>query len=368
MKRWSEMSQVERVDLYTRQSLFVLLWGMQVLVLGSARSRVEVPEAVGLAMVALAMAGTCHLVAREVLGPGLASSVSWRRAAPAVVATLASVAWLSTLEREVGFAGSVLVVSPLVWAFSAVRDRWVEAALAATAAGVPALLSALWWAPLYGLGVGLFFGFTVRASLWLLGVVRELDVARGTGARLAVAEERLRFSHDVHDVLGRRLSAIAVQAELAARLAERDDPRAVDQMRQVREVADDVLREARELARGYRQTDLSRELEGARSLLESAGITVELDVEGLPPERHEAAAWVVREGVTNVLRHSTAGSVAIRARADHLEVVNDGARETADAGGSGLLGLRERLAPRGAVLAGGRDGTTYRLTVRWDAG
>mgnify|MGYP001467147474 CR=1 FL=1 len=130
----------------------------------------------------------------------------------------------------------------------------------------------------------------------------------------------------------------------------------------------DVLREARELARGYRQTDLSRELEGARSLLESAGITVELDVEGLPPERHEAAAWVVREGVTNVLRHSTAGSVAIRARADHLEVVNDGARETADAGGSGLLGLRERLAPRGAVLAGGRDGTTYRLTVRWDAG
>ena len=148
---------------------------------------------------------------------------------------------------------------------------------------------------------GAFLIFTVRASLWLLDVVAELDRAKGARAALAVAEERLRFSRDLHDVLGRRLSTIAVQAELASTLAERGDSRAADRMLDVRAVAHEALREVRELARGYRAVDLEQELHGARSLLRSAGIETRIDVATLPEPWHEAAGWVVRETVTNVL-------------------------------------------------------------------
>ena len=151
----------------------------------------------------------------------------------------------------------------------------------------------------------------VRASLWLLGIVQDLDDASHAKAQLAVVEERLRFSRDVHDVLGRRLSTIAVQAELAATLAARGDERAAERMLEVRGVAHEALREARELARGYRATDFLNELDGARSLLRSAGIEVRAGVDTMPRAWHEAAGWVVRESVTNVLRHSSASVVEI---------------------------------------------------------
>ena len=136
--------------------------------------------------------------------------------------------------------------------------------------------------------------FSGRASMWLYGIVRELDEANDAQARLAVAEERLRFSRDVHDILGRRLSTIAVQAELAATLSARGDERAAERMLEVRGVAHEALREARELARGYRPTDLHKELEGARSLLRSAGIDVQLDVDscrGPGTRRPAGSCW-----------------------------------------------------------------------------
>ena len=133
-----------------------------------------------------------------------------------------------------------------------------------------------------------------------------MTATRDTEAALAVAEERLRFSRDVHDVLGRHLSTIAVRAELAAALARRGDPTAPDMMLEVRATAHDALREARELARGYRVSNFDQELDGASSLLAAAGIDTEVDVDDLPMRWHEPAAWVVREAVTNVLRHSAA--------------------------------------------------------------
>ena len=146
----------------------------------------------------------------------------------------------------------------------------------------------------------------MQSSLWLLELVYELERSRDTQAALAVAEERLRFSRDVHDVMGRQLSTIAVQAELAATLAERGDPRAPRHILEVRETAHEALREARELARGYRPLDLLAETNGAVSLLESAGITATADLAGLPQAWHEPVARVVREAMTNVLRHSSA--------------------------------------------------------------
>lgn len=184
-----------------------------------------------------------------------------------------------------------------------------------------------------------------------------------------MAEERLRFSQDVHDVLGRRLSSIAVLSELAATLAARGDDRAAAQMLEVRGLAHEALREARELAHGYRPTDLAHELEGARLLLRSAGIQVDLDVGVVPHGWREAAGWVVRESITNVLRHSAAGGVCIGFLEGELTVVNDGARTRAvgAAGpedGAGLRGLRERLEPLGASLVAAGDDDHWSVVAR----
>jgi two-component system sensor histidine kinase DesK len=194
-----------------------------------------------------------------------------------------------------------------------------------------------------------------QTVLALLEIIDELEADRQGQTQLAVAEERLRFSQDVHDILGRRLSAIAVKSELAATLAVRGDDRAAAQMLEVRGVAHEALKEARELARGYRPINLANELEGARLLLRSAGIEVDLDVDVVPGDWHEAAAWVVRESVTNVIRHSTACGVSISFFDGKLSVVNDGAPtdgidDSEPEDSAGLRGLRERLEPLGATM------------------
>ena len=135
-------------------------------------------------------------------------------------------------------------------------------------------------------------------------------------------------------------------------------------MLEVRETAHTALREARELARGYRPTNLTQELEGARSLLGSAGIEARIDVSGVPDSLEEPAAWTVREAVTNVLRHSAATWVAITWSAPHLDIENDGAPDTDPGTGAGLNGLRERLAPSGGSIEAGSTGGTFRLRAR----
>jgi two-component system sensor histidine kinase DesK len=244
-----------------------------------------------------------------------------------------------------------MVWSTMAWSLSGLRDRrHLGVLLLVLTAGVlvatrdPGLTMAAF-------GGALFVGLTVHLSLWMLEVVRRLERTRDTEAALAVAEERLRFSRDVHDVLGRHLSTIAVRAELAAALSRRGEPGAVEMMLEVRATAHDALREARELARGYRASNLDQELDGARSLLAAAGIATRVDVDGLPTPWHEPAAWVVREAVTNVLRHSTATAVGVTWQDGVLSVSNDGVTASAGSNGVGLLGLAERLAPLGAEVS-----------------
>ncbi|WP_340377830.1 histidine kinase [Streptomyces sp. SS7] len=201
------------------------------------------------------------------------------------------------------------------------------------------------------LGSGLL-AFTALFSVWLLDAVYQLDEARETRARLAVAEERLRFGRDLHDVMGRNLAVIALKAELAVQLARRERPEAVEQMIEVQRIAQDSQREVREVVRGYREADLSVELTGAQGVLAAAGIDCEMrgEADGLPGEVQSALGWVVRETTTNVLRHGDARRCAVELRITEgcvvLTVENDGAeavRDGAGGGGSGLAGLRERL-------------------------
>ncbi|MGW7487102.1 sensor histidine kinase [Streptomyces sp. NPDC054786] len=219
-----------------------------------------------------------------------------------------------------------------------------------------------------------------RPTGWLLGVVRKLDAARSTESRLAVAEERLRFGRDLHDVMGRNLAVIALKSELAVQLARRERPEAVEQMVEVQRIAQESQREVREVVRGYRKADLQAELAGARSILRAAGVDCRIDGgEGtrLPPEVESALGWVVREGTTNVLRHAAeVRHCALRTRIDpHRSVLvmtmeNDGVTPqpgttgTGSLPGNGLKGLRERLHPLGGTLTSGPVlKSSYRLTV-----
>ncbi|GHH41992.1 histidine kinase [Lentzea cavernae] len=205
-----------------------------------------------------------------------------------------------------------------------------------------------------------------RSTLWMLRIVWELDRSREVRANLAVAEERLRFARDLHDVVGRNLSAVALKADLAAQLARRDrSSAAINEMLEVRQIAQDSLDELRAVVSGYRTADLSAELAGARSLLASAGIDCrvigDVTFEGEPAG---ALGWAVREGVTNVLRHSEARTCTITLRGKVLTMTNDGATSTTFRFGSGLTGLHERVAALGgSVTATSEAPNRFILTV-----
>jgi two-component system sensor histidine kinase DesK len=201
--------------------------------------------------------------------------------------------------------------------------------------------------------------------VWVLDVVQQMQRSRGVELQLAVAEERLRFARDLHDVMGRDLSTIAVKSQLAGELVRRGRPGAAQEVADISRIAEASLREVREVVRGYRTADLPGELVGARSVLRAAGVACTVTGEdagtGLPADVHAALGWVVREAVTNVLRHSRATACAITLAVPdgeaRLDVTNDGAGHGPVTWGNGLTGLAERLAGAGGRLTvGAEDG------------
>jgi two-component system sensor histidine kinase DesK len=202
----------------------------------------------------------------------------------------------------------------------------------------------------------------------------KLRAAREEIARLAVAEERLRFSRDLHDLLGHSLSVIVLKAELAHRMAERSPERTVRELADIEKVARDALHEVREAVAGYRQPSLSQELDSAAETLRAAGVQVQ--VAGgpgtLPGPLDGALAWTVREATTNVIRHARARRVRFEfSREDQtvrLRVANDGVPAAAPTpgDGNGLRGLRERLRALGGELnygPGKTDGFTLNASL-----
>ncbi|QFY11460.1 hypothetical protein GBF35_37115 [Nonomuraea phyllanthi] len=193
---------------------------------------------------------------------------------------------------------------------------------------------------------------------WLWWTIREAHDSKEAKARLAVSEERLRFARDLHDLLGHSLSVITLKSELAAKLATKDAGRAAGEMAEVRRLAGDSLTEVQQAVHGYRALDLDEELSGARAALEAAGARCLIDAraDGLSPAARTLLAWAVREGATNVLKHSTATRCAITIDGGVLEMLNDGvpARVSLPGGGrpgSGLRGLSERLVTAGGSFS-----------------
>ncbi|MFF3670228.1 sensor histidine kinase [Microtetraspora malaysiensis] len=217
------------------------------------------------------------------------------------------------------------------------------------------------------------------SSVWMLSVLRELQGAHEDRAALTLAEERLRISRDLHDVFGRTLTAIAVKSELASELIRRGrDDRAAAELREVRRLADDAGTEVRRVVRGDLQTTWEGEVSGARALLGSAGITCTVTGEAVPAPCAEALAWVVREGITNVLRHSSATRVTLTTTIDAGEVLltiaNDGVSDSGPAqsatdgsarsdpnAGTGLRAMFDRIRAIGGRAETRRDGNWFLL-------
>jgi two-component system, NarL family, sensor histidine kinase DesK len=180
----------------------------------------------------------------------------------------------------------------------------------------------------------------------------------------AVEKERLRFSRDLHDLLGHTLSVIVVKSEAARRLASRDLDAALAQITDIESVGRQALTEIREAVTGYREGSLTTELDRARSALTAAGIEPVVHRSGPPPVPQTEAllGWVVREAVTNAVRHSggTRCEITLDGTPERVRLtVTDngaggaGAEPVPGIGGTGLKGLTERLAAAGGSLRAG---------------
>jgi signal transduction histidine kinase len=216
-------------------------------------------------------------------------------------------------------------------------------------------------------GIGVAVAAVNGFQVWFWDLLVEARQGQAAQARLAAAEERLRFARDVHDVLGHSLTVIALKAELAARLAPVDPQRAGREAAEVQRLAASALTEVRETVHGYRVVDLDEQLAAVVGVLRSCGVrcTV-LPPPDLPQPAAVELAAVLREAGTNVLRHSRADWCRIRIdREDdvaRMTVANDGADGSGpDAHSHGLRGLADRLAAAGGELRVRREGPVFTL-------
>ncbi|MEV0348185.1 histidine kinase [Nonomuraea sp. NPDC050680] len=330
-------------------------------------------------------------------------TVSWLRIVPAMIALIVFT-WLFLritravlerryLTREVVAAGALAVLAaalggadPFGWGFALLA--WVS--VASIGIRVWAAVGLAVGTAVVGTGLGvvtLFMGqpllsilvpyddgavfalgliYAIMCALlppsnrfwaWIYTLAVQAHEGREAHTRLAVAEERLRFARDLHDLVGHQLSAIAVKTELAVRLSAADTVAAKAEMVAVNTLTRTALRELRQAVRGYRELDLSAELNSVKGVLEAAGVRCELRLPYREPPGGVAPvfAYAVREAVTNVLKHSTASFCEITLRFTEeeaeLSVRNDGVvRHQVSDLGSGLTGMGERLADIGGKV------------------
>ncbi|MFG3255676.1 sensor histidine kinase [Streptomyces sp. NPDC048172] len=261
-------------------------------------------------------------------------------------------------------AGSVLLTLRRPWS-------WLVAGAVCVSVSVLALRLGFTYNEGLYLGVASMTTAAVVVGLTLLSqMVVRLRAAQEEIARLAVEQERLRFARDLHDLLGYSLSAITLRSELAHRLVDTDPARAKREVTSVLEVSRQALSDVRAVARDYRNISLPAEVSSSVSVFEAAGIEAEVDtsLEGIPNAVGTVLATVLREGITNVLRHSKVRrcsiTVTVLGGAAVLRLVNDGVTEpdgppvpvVAPADGNGLTGngisnLSLRLAAIGGTLS-----------------
>jgi two-component system sensor histidine kinase DesK len=204
---------------------------------------------------------------------------------------------------------------------------------------------------------GILFGILV-ATLAIWGISQSINrnvevlAVREENARLALDDERNRFARDLHDILGHSLTVITVKAELANRLIDVDADRAKAELADLERLSRDALADVRRAVEGYRELTLPGELARAKMALSAAEIDADLPntTDDVPTDRRELFAWAVREGITNVIRHSDARRCTVVLGEHEIEVRDDGRGAEAAGAGNGLTGLRERAAALGGTV------------------
>jgi two-component system sensor histidine kinase DesK len=300
--------------------------------------------------------------------------------------------WATTASRFLGLFGAMaaLTVAETFFAHEAaffmcaylgiflvarygVRAAPAIALMTLLAIVVPGLVPS--WHDGFGTAFSNFTAFTIPGiALAMFGFFKvvqanhDLAEARSRIADLAAENERSRIARDLHDLLGHSLTTITVKAGLARKLGLTDTGRALREIAEVEELSRRALSEVRMAVASYRDRDVSltRELANGRELLRAADITADLPraVDIVGPRYCELFGWVLREGLTNVVRHSRADACAVRLTRSSMEITDDGAGASGggNVAGNGLGGLRERVEAAGGTLeAGPRPGGGWRL-------
>jgi two-component system sensor histidine kinase DesK len=252
------------------------------------------------------------------------------------------------------------------------QSPWLVGGLTIIAVVAPALVPSWDAGPDWNMAITLPL---VAVAMWaffsILQSNVELTKARAEVARLAAENERSRIARDLHDLLGHSLTTITVKAELAKHLSDRDPVRAAAEIAEVEALSRRTLSEVRAAVSGYREVTLSGELATGRQVLRAAGFVADLPkaVDDVDPNYEELFGWVVREGITNVVRHSRGTTCTITVGRNWLTIADDGTCVETASPGTGLTGLRERVAAAGGTVVSGRaeDAPGWRLRVNLPA-
>ncbi|TCJ93600.1 sensor histidine kinase [Nocardia alba] len=231
------------------------------------------------------------------------------------------------------------------------RSAVVVAAVSATMVVMPVFAPGRW------LGGTALVLAVIPPVIWLAREIglrgRRLQaITRSQRADLAIEAERNRVARDVHDILGHSLTVITIKTELAQRLIDVDVDRAKTELADVERLAREALAGVRDTVGGLREVSLRRELATAHTALTAAEIVAVLPDSTMVDTRHsELFGWVLREAVTNVVRHSAAGHCTVVVTENSIEITDDGhGFDVTAPSGSGLRGLAERLRAAGGTL------------------
>jgi two-component system sensor histidine kinase DesK len=280
---------------------------------------------------------------------------------------------LVLFAAEVPFAhqhASVMLTYVVVLTVSSLAFRALPlvALYFALAVGGPALVPG--WEVGFDTDEAVALPIVALAMFGFFGVVqanRALSAAREEVARLAAENERTRIARDLHDLLGHSLTTITVKAALAHRLVGRDVDRAAREMAEVEALSRQALAEVRAAVADYREVTLAGELATGRELLTASQIDArfpDADAVAAAGPHRQLFGWVVREGLTNVVRHARATSCTVALGPDWIEIADDGAAGHGRGRGNGLKGLGERVAVAGGTVAAGpAQGGGWRLRV-----
>jgi two-component system, NarL family, sensor histidine kinase DesK len=276
------------------------------------------------------------------------------RASQGVAIVLVEVALAVIMCLAIGQKGDAAAVYIAVTCVMCLQTRW--AWLASVTVAVTTYAATV-WVPDWHRDEGILFG-TLVATLAIWGISQSINrnievlAVREENARLALGDERNRFARDLHDILGHSLTVITVKAELANRLIDVDPDRARTELADLERLSRDALSDVRRAVEGYRELTLPGELARARMALSAAEIAAELPntTDDVPSDRRELFAWAVREGITNVIRHSGAQRCTVVLAEHEVEVRDDGRGSESVGAGNGLTGLRERAAGLGGTV------------------